>query len=146
MLKALSGVGQQIDEQEIERRVRGEVVQKLTGNLMKLMNGTGALDLASLAAVGPAPEDGLVEQGGDYMAPWIDTEQCTACDECTMLNGKIFVYDDQKKAIIKDATAGPYSDLVKAAEKCTAQIIHPGLPASSEKDVEKWVKRGEKFN
>ena len=37
--------------------------------------------------------------------------------------------------------------MVKAAEKCTAQIIHPGLPADySEKDVEKWIKRGEKYN
>ena len=39
---------------------------------------------------------------GDYMAPWIDTDQCTTCDECTNINKKIFVYNDKKKAIIKD--------------------------------------------
>ena len=78
------------------------------------------------------------------MAPWIDTEECTTCDECTKLNSKIFVYNENKKAIIKDPAGGPYRDLVKAAEKCTARVIHPGLPRDrSEKDIDKWIKRGE---
>ena len=81
------------------------------------------------------------------MAPWLDTEECTACDECININPKIFEYNGDKKAFIKDPNAGPYTDLVKAAEKCTAQVIHPGLPADrSAKDVDKWIKRGEKFN
>ncbi len=34
-----------------------------------------------------------------------------------------------------------------AAEKCTAMVIHPGLPRDrSEKDIDRWIKRGEKFN
>ena len=42
---------------------------------------------------------------------------------------------------------GPYQDLVKAAEKCTAGVIHPGLPKDrNAKDIDKWIKRGEKFN
>ena len=81
------------------------------------------------------------------MAPWIDTDQCTACDECINLNNKIFAYNDAKKAVIKDPKAGPYRDLVKAAEKCTAQVIHPGLPMdANEKDLDKWVARGGKYN
>ena len=81
------------------------------------------------------------------MAPWIDTDECTACDECTQLNSKIFVYNADKKAIIKNAEGGPYKDLVKAAEKCTARVIHPGLPRNrSQKGIEKWIKRGEKYN
>jgi pyruvate-ferredoxin/flavodoxin oxidoreductase len=81
------------------------------------------------------------------MAPWIDTPQCTSCDECTRLNAKIFQYNDKKKAFIKDPLGGPYKDLVKAAERCTAQVIHPGLPKDrSEKDIDKWIARAEKFN
>ncbi|NNJ65172.1 MAG: ferredoxin, partial [Xanthomonadales bacterium] len=84
---------------------------------------------------------------GDYMAPWIDTEECTECDECILINSNIFEYNADKKAIIKNPDGGPYRDLVKAAEKCTAEIIHPGLPRDrSEKDIEKWIKRAEKFN
>ena len=81
------------------------------------------------------------------MAPWLDTQECTACDECMLINADMFAYDDNKKAVITDAKAGPYRDLVKAAEKCTAEVIHPGLPADrSEKDIEKWIARGQKYN
>jgi pyruvate-ferredoxin/flavodoxin oxidoreductase len=59
----------------------------------------------------------------------------------------MFKYNDKKKAYIADPNAGPYSDLVKAAEKCTARVIHPGLPRDrSDKDIEKWIKRGGAFN
>ncbi len=34
-----------------------------------------------------------------------------------------------RKHISKNPDGGPYQDLVKAAEKCTARVIHPGLPA-----------------
>ena len=58
-----------------------------------------------------------------------------------------FEYNADKKAVIKNPDGGPYRDLVKAAEKCTAEVIHPGLPRDrSEKDIDKWIKRGEKFN
>ena len=81
------------------------------------------------------------------MAPWLDTEDCTACDECININPKIFKYNANKKAFIDNPNGGPYQDLVKAAEKCTAQVIHPGLPADkSAKDADKWIKRGEKYN
>ena len=51
------------------------------------------------------------------------------------------------KAYIINADGGPYADLVKAAEKCTARVIHPGTPKDrTEKDIEKWIKRGEKYN
>jgi pyruvate-ferredoxin/flavodoxin oxidoreductase len=81
------------------------------------------------------------------MAPWIDTEECTACDECIDLNPEIFAYNEKKKAYIKNPDGGPYSHLVKAAERCTARVIHPGLPKDrGERDIEKWVRRGEKYN
>ena len=47
---------------------------------------------------------------------------------------------------MKNARGGPFSDIVRAAEKCTGGCIHPGTPADpGEKDVEKWIKRAEKF-
>jgi pyruvate-ferredoxin/flavodoxin oxidoreductase len=83
----------------------------------------------------------------DYQAPWIESEQCTSCDECININPKIFVYNEAKKAIIKDGLTGPYKDLVKAAERCTAHVIHPGLPQDhSEKGIDKLIARGKKFN
>jgi pyruvate-ferredoxin/flavodoxin oxidoreductase len=142
---------------QIESRVRQEVVQKLASSLMGLVSGNQALDMgAMLDAVSSEPaqqpqlkavESLAPAADGDYMAPWIDTEECTECDECILINSNIFEYNADKKAIIKNPNGGPYRDLVKAAEKCTAEVIHPGLPRDrSEKDIDKWIKRGEKFN
>ncbi len=97
------------------------------------------------AAAGPvaATEDA---SGNGYLAPWIDVEGCTTCDECTNLNSKIFAYNDKKKAYIKDPKGGSYKDIVRAAEKCTAKVIHPGYPEDrSAKGIGKLIKRAEKF-
>ena len=97
---------------------------------------------AQPAAAAPAPA-----ADGDYMAPWLDTAECTSCDECIKINSAMFEYNGDKKAVIKNPDAGPYSDLVKAAEKCTAEVIHPGLPRDrSATGIDKWIARGDKFN
>ena len=101
----------------------------------------------------PTPEAGAAPVAADAaddtlaIEPYIDTELCTTCNECTDLNGKMFAYNANKQAYIKDVTAGKFSDLVKAAERCPAEIIHPGTPLNpKEKDLEKWIARAEKFN
>ena len=150
------------EDAQLESRIRQEVVQKIASGLMGLVSGNQALDLGAVLEAGttPPPEDSAppvlkaVESApppetpsGEYMAPWIDTEECTACDECIIINPQIFEYNEDKKAYIKNPDGGPYRDLVKSAEKCTAQVIHPGLPRDrSPKDIDKWIKRGEKFN
>jgi len=154
MLRSIAGVDKPITPAEdLESKLRQEIVSKISAGLMQLVGQDGMA--APVAGVSPIVQSGinqaLGQQGvlgdGNYMAPWIDSEECTACDECININPNIFVYDENGKTIIKDPLGGPYRDLVKAAEKCTAQVIHPGLPKdSSEKDMDKWIKRGEKFN
>jgi len=150
-------------DDQLESRIRQEVVQKIASGLMGLVSGDAPLDLAAVLETAEVPATGAAEPqqatavaaakpaaeqvSGDYMAPWLDTEECTACDECILINPQIFEYNDDKKAFIKNADAGPYRDLVKSAEKCTAEVIHPGLPRDrSAKDIGKWIKRGQKFN
>ena len=59
----------------------------------------------------------------------------------------MFVYNGAKQAEIKDPAAGTFQQLVLAAERCPVSIIHPGSPLNqNEKDLEKWMKRAEKFN
>ncbi len=175
MLRALAASEEPMvtSDEQLESRIRKEVVQKITSGLMGLVAGEQALDLGAVLAAGEAsaaqsavpeapppataaapeqattaaPEQATATPAGDYMAPWIDTDECTACDECTNINPQIFAYNENKKAYIKSPEAGPYRDLVKAAEKCSAQVIHPGLPRDrSGKDVDKWIKRAQKFN
>ena len=79
--------------------------------------------------------------------PYIETARCTSCNECTNLNNRMFKYDENKQAYIADPKAGSFKEIVMAAERCPAEIIHPGTPLDkSEKDLDKWVKRAEPFN
>ncbi len=99
------------------------------------------------AADAAKPEPAEEEEDGLAMEPYIETARCTSCNECTNLNNRMFKYNDQKQAFIADAKAGTFAELVKAAERCPAAIIHPGTPLNKkEKDLEKWVKRAEPFN
>ena len=79
--------------------------------------------------------------------PYIDTPLCTSCDDCTALNPRLFVYDDNKQAVIGDLEAGTFKDLVIAAEKCPVNIIHPGKPRSpDEPGLEDLIKRAAPYN
>jgi pyruvate-ferredoxin/flavodoxin oxidoreductase len=97
------------------------------------------------ASAGPAT---AVEGDEDLvLEAWIDSARCTTCNECTNPNKKLFAYNADKQAYIKDARAGTFQQLVLAAEHCPVSIIHPGTPLNpKEKDLEKWVARAEKFN
>ena len=153
MLKALANEGGQVPEESgMQEKIRQEMASKLTSGLMHLLDedshATVTELVSNVTAESVAPNSAADSQAAaDYMSPWIDTDDCTACGECMKINPAIFAYNDNKKAIIQNPDAGPYRDLVKAAEKCTAQIIHPGLPRSrTDKDIDKWIARAEKYN
>ena len=159
MLRALARVGNPVpDRSQIEADVRREMSGRLTKGILQLLTGEAPAAVGSDAVMemaesgnGSASSESANGKGATssspYMAPWIDTPQCTSCDECVKLNSAIFQYNQEKKAIIKNPQGGPYRDLVRAAERCTAQIIHPGLPKDrSEKDIEKLIARAEKYN
>ncbi|MFC4870932.1 2-oxoacid:acceptor oxidoreductase family protein [Negadavirga shengliensis] len=151
MLKAIAGVSSEKTGpvEDVESKVRAEVVSRIARGLMKLAGdeGAGIIDLAMEDEKADEPETQVPKDTGAFMAPWVETEHCTSCDECIKINPDIFTYNEDKKAYIKNADGGSYMDLVKAAEKCTAGVIHPGLPREKDmKDVDKWIKRAEKFN
>ena len=163
MLRSLAHEEEAVPEASVMEQARQEVVSKMVSELMQIaaegFDGTVEVKPGASASVVPPPVAPGAAQAaagasakpaaaaGDFLAPWIDTVNCTACDECIQINAKIFEYNDDKKAVIKNAEGGPYKDLVKAAERCTARVIHPGLPRNrSAKGIEKLIKRGEKYN
>ncbi|NUM54553.1 MAG: 2-oxoacid:acceptor oxidoreductase family protein [Candidatus Hydrogenedentes bacterium] len=164
MLKSVAGIRKEIDPEEIAQKVRLEMAARLAGRLLEMAGGGPMAAVEALmappaaeqeaapaagptAAVGaPVAAKPTTASGNGYIAPYITSSECTACDECIKINNKIFAYNEQKKAYVKDPKGGPYRDLVRAAEKCTAQVIHPGMPADrSEKDIDKLIKRAKKY-
>lgn len=101
---------------------------------------------APVAVAEPAPV-AAEEDEGLAMEPYIDTEDCTSCNECINVNDKLFAYNDDGLAEIVDPKAGPFSDIVKAAESCPVAIIHPGTPLNpKERGLDQWIERAEPFN
>ncbi|WP_205727971.1 2-oxoacid:acceptor oxidoreductase family protein [Flammeovirga pectinis] len=149
MLKGLAGIKEE-PEVNIEEKIRAEVVGNIAQGLMKLAGGDGGslVDLVQPSGISVTTESATqVAPNENYMAPWIETEDCSGCDECIKINNKIFAYNSDKKAFVKNSDGGTYQDVVKAAEKCTAGVLHPGLPKNmSEKNIDKLIKRGEKYN
>ncbi len=154
MLKALSGAGAPVETAAPEQ-IRAEFAQSLASRLMEWVSngdfnaevpaGSPALAAAPAAAAAPTAEAPAASNG--YVAPWIDSSMCSSCDECININPEIFAYDAQRHAYIKNPAGGPYKDLVRAAEKCTSQVIHPGTPLNpKEKDAAALLRRAAKYN
>jgi len=82
----------------------------------------------------------------DADEPYVDQSRCTTCHECTQLNPRMFVYDEDEQAYIADPDAGSYRELVEAAEACQVCIIHPGKPRNpQEPGLPELIERAKPF-
>jgi pyruvate-ferredoxin/flavodoxin oxidoreductase len=144
-LRGIAGLDSQpADADEVTERVRAELLAKVTASLG--LGGAVASTAGGEVKVG-AGDTAAGSNGGDYEPVWIETPECTACDECTTLAPKIFAYNDQKLAVVINPKGGKFADIVKAAEKCTAGCLHPGTPWNmAEPGVEKLMVRAAKYN
>lgn len=99
------------------------------------------------ATLSPAPAaaaESEPEKSSDEA--YIETPRCASCNECIQVNDKMFAYDGNKQAFIKDINAGTYAQLVEAAENCQVAIIHPGKPRNAdEAGLAELIKRAEAF-
>lgn len=101
----------------------------------------------SAAATAEAPAAEEEEEAISFDEAYIETPRCTSCNECINRNNKLFVYNENKQALIADVNAGTFRDLVESAELCPVRIIHPGKPVNpGEPGLDDLVKRAEPFN
>lgn len=138
----------------------GELAEAMIDKIAAGLLGVGA---ATLPSAPPAPKAAAPAQPAQATAapaapveeaveiviedPGIDTPRCTTCNECTNLNKRMFAYNENKQAYIKDIKAGTYAQLVQAAEKCPARIIHPGKPLNpNEEGLAALIERAKPFN
>jgi len=145
-LRNIAGLDTQpVDHAGVAARVRAELLSRISASL-----GMAGSDFG---AVAPAPTfeseagSGNSGVGGDYEPVWVETPECTACDECINLAPKTFAYNDQKLAVVINPKGNKFADIVKSAEKCTAGCLHPGTPWNmNEPGVEKLMARAAKYN
>jgi len=105
---------------------------------------TAAPAAASAEAPAPAAAEAAPAPSSDQ--PWIETSRCSSCNECQNINDKLFGYNENKQAYIKDLNAGTYREMVEAAEACQVAIIHPGKPWNpSEPGLEELLERAKPF-
>lgn len=101
--------------------------------------GTGPELPAPAAASEPAA-------AADPDKPWIETARCPSCNECQLINDKLFLYDENKQAYLGELKAGTYRQMVEAAEACQVSIIHPGKPWDpKEAGLDELVERARPF-
>jgi hypothetical protein len=112
----------------------------------------GAAAAAAPAAEGAAPEAAVAAApDAPVAAPpsdeaWIETARCPSCNECQTINDRMFAYNENKQAYIKDINAGTYRQLVEAAEVCQVAIIHPGKPRNpNEPGLDELLQRAQPF-
>jgi hypothetical protein len=131
---------------EEERRVELEVLAGKAGAAAAPATVTQAAAEAA-AMVAPAPSEAADEE--PERSPdeaWIETIRCSSCNECTQINDKMFAYNDNQQAYLRDLSAGTYRQLVEAAESCQLAIIHPGKPLDpTEPGIEELLERAKPF-
>jgi hypothetical protein len=99
---------------------------------------------APAAQADPAPSDEPPERSPDEA--WIETIRCSSCNECTQINDKMFAYNENQQAYIKDLKAGTFRQMVEAAESCQLSIIHPGKPLNpQEAGLDELLARAQPF-
>ena len=105
---------------------------------------------ATAEAIEAAPAEQAAEEEEDTISfadPYITSALCTTCNECTNLNNRMFQYNANKQAIIADAKAGTFAELVQAAVKCPARCIHPGAPRDDDDTAtEDLIAKAAQFN
>jgi len=147
-LKGIAGELDQVDVDAVVEQAKVDMANRLSSTLLSLAASGNATALTDgfTASAGVTPGGGgNGAEAADYEPVWIETPECTACDECTEIAPKIFAYNAEKQAEVSNPKGGKYKDIVRAAEKCTAGCLHPGTPWNmAEKDIDKLIKRAEK--
>ena len=151
--------------EEYETQRSADVEKAIHNILFALMEGK--TDLASLAvdSTTPVPVSVTLEADQESVekepAPketpkeeevsvskvaWVESDDCTSCNDCINAVPNVFKYNSNKQAQVHNPKGDKYAKIVAAAEKCPAMCIHPGLPHDpNEPGLEKLLKRAEKY-
>jgi ferredoxin len=147
-LQELGGIHNSHAEKLLEIEKKAWEVRLQTTAVAQAASVPSTAVAATEVVAAPAASAAVVEQEPERSPDeaYIETTRCSTCNECTTLNNKMFAYDGNQQAYIKDISAGTYAQLVEAAESCQVSVIHPGKPRNpKEPGLEELLKRAEPF-
>ncbi len=148
-LQELGGVHNSHAERLLARERRAQDEREKAINEMRgIEPAPQAAPAAKPAAAAAAPAAAAVEAAPEPSpdVAYIETARCTTCNECTKINDKMFMYNENKQAYVANPDAGTFAQLVEAAESCQVSIIHPGKPRNAnEPGLAELVARAEVF-
>lgn len=105
-----------------------------------------APDAAPAPTVVAAAAEATAEPARNPDEAYVETERCSTCNECTTSFPKMFAYNADQQAYIKDLKSGTYRQLIEAAEACQVSVIHPGKPWNpDEPGLEELLERAQPF-
>ncbi len=129
---------------EVERQAAQEALQAASARAPATSRGARNRPRRTRRGRGPGGRARCGRAPSDEA--WIETSRCPSCNECQTINDKMFTYNDNKQAYIKDIDAGTFRQLVEAAEACQVAIIHPGKPRNpNEPGLDELIERAEPF-
>ena len=148
-------------ERPLQRLIVDARLMQAARRCRELWHGLQELGLARLRAetapVGEAPteavEESVAEPPEEAVAeerapdePWIETPRCSTCNECTAINDRMFAYNDNKQAYIKDPTSARSASSSRRRKSCQVAIIHPGKPRNpNEPGLDELIERAKAF-
>jgi pyruvate-ferredoxin/flavodoxin oxidoreductase len=155
-LKGIAGLSETTNVDSLVQQTKEEMAQLLSSALLNLSaSGNANTFIGNIQSSGEpkgASASTMLINGKDVGSPdnheavWVETPECTTCDECIEIAPKIFQYNDDNQAVVINPHGGTFKNIVRSAEKCTAECIHPGTPWNTgEKEVEKLIKRANKY-
>lgn len=139
------------EERERVRQAAAQAAAQVPAAAVASVSASAATS-GSAAALAAVPSAAAVDDETPAAAAppsdeaWIETARCPSCNECQLVNPRLFAYNENKQAVIKDINAGSYRDLVEAAESCQVAIIHPGKPRNpAEPGLAELIERAKPF-
>jgi pyruvate-ferredoxin/flavodoxin oxidoreductase len=127
-----------VNETVVAERIRAELMQRIGASLG--LNGAMAPAPARAAAAATPPTAAMAPTVTtmaasaadsalpDYEPCWVETPECSGCSDCVTLAPGVFALNAERKAVVVNPKGGKFVDIVKSAEKCPAECLHPGAP------------------
>ena len=146
-LRSLTGVENQAQVKAAAAAAKAELASQLTGKIEELVGTITVSQTASPAIAAPAEQgDNLIPTVQVGEGVWVESAECTACDECINIAPGVFAYDSDGKVKITNHRELLLRILSRRLRSVLRAVFTPVSHGIRMKRIWiSWIKRAEKF-